>query len=142
MFLEQICPGQVNSHLQAIHTFIYKNERFIVYATGSKVVIYADPDNLVQIIAASSLFEPQDILEPVTAVSGNNRTGQIALAYHNQIGILKPCDGNEHRWELDTVLNTTQVITCLDWSVNSKVIFFFKYMFRMTRYIYIKLNYI
>lgn len=30
MFLEQICPGQVNSHPQAIHTFVYKNDRFIV----------------------------------------------------------------------------------------------------------------
>lgn len=30
MFLEQICPGQANSHSQAIHTFVYKNERFIV----------------------------------------------------------------------------------------------------------------
>lgn len=30
MFLEQICPGQVNSHLHAIHTFIYKNDRYIV----------------------------------------------------------------------------------------------------------------
>ncbi|GAA5804339.1 hypothetical protein HPULCUR_009827 [Helicostylum pulchrum] len=119
MFLEQICPGQVNTHLHAIHTFIYKNEQFIVYATGSKVVIYADPDNLVQIIAASTLFHQQDILEPVTAVSGNNKTGQIALSYHNQIAVLKPCDGNEHRWELDTVLDTSYVITCLDWSVNN-----------------------
>jgi hypothetical protein len=30
MFLEQICPGQVNSHPQAIHTFVYKSDRFIV----------------------------------------------------------------------------------------------------------------
>ncbi|KAG1078408.1 hypothetical protein G6F42_024279 [Rhizopus arrhizus] len=79
MFLEQICPGQVNSQPQAIHTFVYKDDRFIVYATGSKVVVYADPDHLVQIIAASSIFQQQEqeqYLEPVTSVAGNSNTGQ------------------------------------------------------------------
>lgn len=44
MFLEQICPGQVNSHTQAIHTFVYRNERFIVISKrpiwGGDISIY------------------------------------------------------------------------------------------------------
>lgn len=30
MFLEQICPGQVNSQPHAIHTFCYQEDRYIV----------------------------------------------------------------------------------------------------------------
>lgn len=41
-----------------------------------------DPDNLVQIIAASTLFSQKEEnskgeQEPVTAVAGNNQTGQV-----------------------------------------------------------------
>ncbi|KAG2213642.1 hypothetical protein INT46_000817 [Mucor plumbeus] len=125
MFLEQICPGQVNSHPQAIHTFVYNNDRFIVYATGSKVVIYADPDNLVQIITASSIFEQeqqqkQEHFEPVTAVAGNSNTGQIAISYCTKVAVLRPCQRQEQiGWEFESLLDTSLLITCLDWSINN-----------------------
>ncbi|CEP07241.1 hypothetical protein [Parasitella parasitica] len=124
MFLEQICPGQVNSQPQAIDTFVYKDDRFIVYATGSKVVIYVDPDNLVQIIAASSIFKQQhpehEHFEPVAAVAGNSNTGQIAIAYHTQVAVLKPYQRQEQiGWEFETLLDTSLAITCLDWSIHN-----------------------
>ncbi|KAI8640796.1 RAVE protein 1 C terminal-domain-containing protein [Parasitella parasitica] len=132
MFLEQICPGQVNSQPQAIHTFVYKEDRFIVYATGSKVVIYADPDNLVQIIAASSIFkrqqqqqqqqqqQEQEHFEPVNAVAGNSNTGQIAISYYAQVAVLKPCQRQEQiGWEFEALLDTSLVVTCLDWSIQN-----------------------
>ncbi|KAL7308090.1 regulator of (H+)-ATPase in vacuolar membrane, variant 3 [Mucor circinelloides] len=123
MFLEQICPGQVNSQPQAIHTFAYKDDRFIVYATGSKVVVYADPDHLVQIIAASSIFQQQEqeqYLEPVTSVAGNSNTGQIAIAYRTQIAVFKPYQRQEQIvWELEAVLDTSLAIACLDWSIHN-----------------------
>lgn len=45
-------------------------------------MVYADPDHLVQIIAASSIFQQQEqgqYLEPVTSVAGNSNTGQVTL---------------------------------------------------------------
>lgn len=35
---------------------------------------------------------------------------------------MKPCEGTGNRWELDVVLDTSHVITCLDWSVHSEFI--------------------
>ncbi|KAI9015823.1 hypothetical protein CLU79DRAFT_764839 [Phycomyces nitens] len=86
MFLEQICPGQVNPQFHCIHTFVWREERYIVFATGSKVVIYADPDVLVQIIPVPFEQSEEDRhLETIAAVSGNSRTGRLAVAYRNHI---------------------------------------------------------
>ncbi|RCH95795.1 regulator of (H+)-ATPase in vacuolar membrane, partial [Rhizopus azygosporus] len=113
---EQICPGQVNPAFQAIHTFTYSNNRFIVYATGSKIVIYADPNRLVQIITASSVFNLQTpVMEPITAVSGSSFTGKIAISYKNQIAIMKP-NQNDH-WTVECAFETElETIHCLDWN--------------------------
>jgi hypothetical protein len=45
------------------------------------VVIFADPDNLVQIVSAPPFFQDNDNkLEPVTAVTGSNKTGKVSVA--------------------------------------------------------------
>ncbi|KAI8971921.1 hypothetical protein BDF20DRAFT_708277 [Mycotypha africana] len=120
MFLEQICPGQVNSHPQALHTFVFEDDRFIVYATGSKVVIYIDPDNLAQVITASSLFTEQQPFVPITAVCGNSKTGEIAVSYSNEIAVLKPFkQENGIKWVLSTILDSSCLVTCLDWSLHN-----------------------
>ncbi|KAG0842100.1 hypothetical protein G6F19_001183 [Rhizopus arrhizus] len=122
MFLEQICPGQVNPVHQAIHAFIYNNDRFIVYATGSKIVIYADPNKLVQIITASSVFSLQTpVLESISSVSGNSLTGKIAISYKNQIAILYP--SQHYQWALEKVIDSkSESIHCLDWSQNNELL--------------------
>ncbi|KAL0097480.1 RAVE protein 1 C terminal-domain-containing protein [Phycomyces blakesleeanus] len=123
MFLEQICPGQVNPQFHCIHTFTWRDERYIVYATGSKVVIYADPDVLVQIIPVPfEQTEEESHLETITAVSGNSRTGKLAVAYQKHICFFRSQEQKDDKkqsiWEIETVLSTKSQVTCLDWSVN------------------------
>lgn len=57
-----------------------------VYATGSKVVVYADPARLVQIVALPLDNETpdSDSLEPVTAVSGCMNSGQVSGERYTQ----------------------------------------------------------
>ncbi|KAI9258748.1 hypothetical protein BDA99DRAFT_100402 [Phascolomyces articulosus] len=91
MFLESICPGQVNPQPHAIEAFVWKSIRYIIYATGSKVVIYADPAKLVQIISSTTLAN-DDQRELVTAVAGCPRSGRLAFACGSQIGIFQYSD--------------------------------------------------
>ncbi|KAI8369424.1 uncharacterized protein BYT42DRAFT_109736 [Radiomyces spectabilis] len=89
MFLEQICPGQLNSSLHAIHTFIWEDDRLIIYASGDKVVIYADPNKPIQVLTYPTGLkdDTNPLAESVAAVAGNSSTGQIAVAYGSVIGI-------------------------------------------------------
>ncbi|KAI8370278.1 hypothetical protein BD560DRAFT_121555 [Blakeslea trispora] len=120
MFLEQICPGQANSYPHALHTFSFEQDRFVIYATGSKIVIYADPNKLIQTVVAENLFALSKETESITSVAGNSATGQIALSYHSQVAILKPeKDKEQIKWHLESVLETSFTVNCLDWSVHN-----------------------
>ncbi|KAI8144675.1 hypothetical protein BJV82DRAFT_55655 [Fennellomyces sp. T-0311] len=116
MFLENICPGQVNPQPHAIESFVWKSIRYIIYATGSKVVIYADPAKLVQIISAAT-SPNDDKQQVVTAVAGCPRTGRLALSYETYISIYQYTDAKDlHQWHLDTVIDAKTRVNCLDWS--------------------------
>ncbi|KAI9316517.1 hypothetical protein BX666DRAFT_250075 [Dichotomocladium elegans] len=156
MFLEQICPGQVNPQPHAIDTFVWKSTRYIVrflkltfpsfltltlscavyacvhvcvfmrlcgkkvYATGSKVVIYADPAKLVQIVAVplDEQTSVYDTYEPVTAVAGSRSTGQLAVACGTRIGVFEyqTNAGQAHPWCLRHIIQVSSPVACVDWS--------------------------
>ncbi|KAI7868810.1 hypothetical protein BDF14DRAFT_476963 [Spinellus fusiger] len=129
MFLEQSCPGQANLHSHAIHTFIWERH-YIVYATGSLVAVYTDPNVLVQNIEEPSeilLEVPSEVsnesrLSSVTAVAGDCKTGRIAVAYTHHIGIFRPqlpaSSKTQPLWRVETVISTKSQVSCLDWSIN------------------------
>ncbi|ORY97295.1 RAVE protein 1 C terminal-domain-containing protein, partial [Syncephalastrum racemosum] len=117
MYLEQICPGQVNPSPHALHFILYDNVRYTLYASGSQLVIHAEPNILIQII---ELTTTDKSASAITAVGGSSTSGQLAAAHGTHVTILKPYadkkNGRHVRWEIAKVIDMGLTMTCLDWS--------------------------
>ena len=77
-----LLPGKPHSSLQALCTAEWQRKRFVIYISGSAVVILAAVDKLVQTIYLDS--------GPLAAVAFDESTGKIAVCAGSNVWVLEP----------------------------------------------------
>ncbi|KAI8330852.1 RAVE protein 1 C terminal-domain-containing protein [Chlamydoabsidia padenii] len=120
MLLEQICPGQVNPDPQSIHVFVCNDMRYIAYASGDKVVLYADPNIFIQILSVQQCPTATES-NSVVAITSHAQTNQLAVAYGHSVELFLH-DPETQKWKKDSIIDTKNKVTCLDWSIDGQLL--------------------
>ncbi|ORZ24097.1 RAVE protein 1 C terminal-domain-containing protein [Absidia repens] len=123
MLLEQICPGQVNPERQSIHIFVGNNTRYIAYGSGSKVVIYADPNIFIQVLSVQQQKHPDTSSreDSVVAITSHSQMNKLAVAFGSRVELFIQ-DPETQKWKSDSIIDTNGKITCLDWNIDGEIL--------------------
>ncbi|CAO3607183.1 unnamed protein product [Cunninghamella echinulata] len=121
MLLKQVCTGQVNPYSQGLHILVINNERYIIYASGSNIVVHTDQNILSQIISTQKHDIQSKNNYAITAITSHPQTGQLVVAFQSFVEFFE-FNSETKKWVSDSVVDIGYKITYLDWNIDGRLL--------------------